>query len=137
MVSEPLTHNELDALEEAERSATPAPWQESQRYLSAVFHEVEGEVDVEGVAMSMGHADAVFIVLARSAVPALIAEVRRARAREVGKPIHFWSAAILGPMCNQGGIAPIVCTNFNDVTCRLCLGLEEQRREVGRKEGWR
>lgn len=75
-----LSDADLDRADELAAKATPGPWQTS--YLEEGIEEIE---TVEGghVAVADGlPADAEFIAFARTALPALVAEVRDLRERE-------------------------------------------------------
>lgn len=79
-----MTQDELDRLEALAKAATPGPWY--QVYEGSSDWTVYGpDDDVKSVAnLHRWHQvecpDAAFIVAARDAVPALVAEVRRLRA---------------------------------------------------------
>jgi hypothetical protein len=74
-----MTEQELQAIEALAAAATPGPWRAETDYrddttvLYTAVHEGEGWVVAEGTLVH----DAAFIAAARTAVPALVAEVRR------------------------------------------------------------
>ncbi len=76
----PITEEQLAAWEAVERAATAGPWDVSSPlyFPHPVIHSLApGGI---GLAAANVQADGVFIATARTAVPALLAEVRRLRA---------------------------------------------------------
>ena len=84
-----MTDDELKALEALAEKATTGPW--SERWLYGALRHINRNVDrdcfiddadLPDGARWPGKEDAAFISACRTAVPALIAEVRRLQARE-------------------------------------------------------
>lgn len=82
---EAMTDDELAAIEARAAAATPGPWRPGPRTGDVgggfVYRgdERSGRQVARTMSVLRGHADAAFIAAARTAVPALIAEVRRQR----------------------------------------------------------
>jgi hypothetical protein len=74
-----MTDSELDRLERLADEATPGPWMPDLHPLTAI-HSSGGQ-DIGDL---RADADLAFVAAARDAVPALVGEVRRLRARSVG-----------------------------------------------------
>lgn len=80
-----MTNEELDRLEALANAATPGPWVADERWVE--------DADEYDIGEAQETSDAEFIAAARTAIPQLIAEIRRLQA--IIDPVTQGSAAIV------------------------------------------
>ncbi len=86
MTTEPITEEQLAAWEAVERAATAGPWSDCDSTVDEILAGIDEDQHVatcwnnDRVSPRLAKANTAFIVAARTALPALLVEVRRLRA---------------------------------------------------------
>ncbi|QLJ01493.1 hypothetical protein HZZ00_10975 [Streptomyces sp. NEAU-sy36] len=97
---------DLDAIQARANAATPGPWFPHEDWPGRVFAESEFNAHVARVTGSNPEANEQFIAHAREDVPALVAEVRRLRARTLTESEHNRAWHAIEGAAGQEGADP-------------------------------
>jgi hypothetical protein len=88
-----MTPQDLDRLDELAAKATPGPWEALELSMPGeALLRMGAEQSFSTRQVQVRDADAAFIAAARTAIPALVAEVRRLRRRDAMLSESLWQA---------------------------------------------